>query len=81
VPNPDVAWNNHADPTEDSGWRRFTASLPMRTALLAVAAVWMLGAVWSFTEQSAFAGNKGFSYPHLLPLVIDGFAVAMAGVA
>ena len=62
-------------------WRRFTASLPMRTALLAVAAVWLLGAVWSFTEQSAFAANKGFSYPHLLPLVIDGFAVAMAGVA
>lgn len=80
MPNPDVACNR-ADPSEDSGWRRFTASLPMRTALLAVAAVWMLGAVWSFTEQSAFAGNKGFSYPHLLPLVIDGFAVAMAGVA
>jgi hypothetical protein len=80
VPNPDVAWNR-AEPLEDSGWRRFTASLPMRTALLGVAAVWLLGAVWSFTEQSAFAGNKGFSYPHLLPLVIDGFAVAMAGVA
>jgi len=96
VPNPDVAWNqaewnqaewnqqaepNQAGSPGDGRWRRFTASLPMRTALLAVAAVWLLGAVWSFTEQSAFAGNKGFSYPHLLPLVIDGFAVAMAGVA
>lgn len=80
MPKPDVAWNR-AEPSEDGRWRRFTASLPMRTALLAVATVWLLGAVWSFTEQSAFAGNKGFSYPHLLPLVIDGFAVAMAGVA
>lgn len=66
---------------EDSRWRRLVAALPMRTALLAVAAVWLLGAVWSYTEQSAFAGNKGFSYPHLLPLVIDGFAVSMAGVS
>jgi hypothetical protein len=61
--------------------RQFTASLPMRTALLAVATVWFLGAVWSYTEQSAFAANKGFAFPHLLPLVIDGFAIAMAGVA
>lgn len=86
MPNPDATWNRAdagvpSDPYGGSRWRRFTASLPMRTALVAVAAVWLLGAVWSFTEQSAFAGNKGFSYPHLLPLVIDGFAVAMAGVA
>jgi hypothetical protein len=53
----------------------------MRTALLAVATVWVLGCVWSYQEQSAFAASKGFTFPHLLPLVIDGFAVSMAGVA
>jgi hypothetical protein len=53
----------------------------MRTALLAVSTVWILGCVWSYQEQSAFAASKGFTFPHLLPLVIDGFAVSMAGVA
>ena len=43
--------------------------------------MWAFGAVWSFTEQSAFARAKGFSDPALLPLVLDGLAVAMAGVA
>jgi hypothetical protein len=43
-----------------------------------VAAVWALGAWWSFTEQRAFAHAKGFSDPSLLPMVIDGFAVAVA---
>ena len=62
-------------------WSRFTAALPMRTALLAVAAVWLLGCVWSYHEQAAFAAANGFGFPHLLPLVIDGFAVSMAGVA
>lgn len=62
-------------------WRRFTVALPMRTALGAVGVVWALGCVWSFQEQSTFAASKGFVFPHLLPLVIDGFAVAMAGVA
>jgi hypothetical protein len=68
--------------TNNSGaWRRFVAGLPMRTALFAVAVVWLLGCVWSYQEQSAFAADKGFGFPHLLPLVIDGFAVSMAGVA
>ncbi|HEY1971851.1 MAG TPA: DUF2637 domain-containing protein [Pseudonocardia sp.] len=62
-------------------WRHFVARLPMRTALTAVAVVWLLGCVWSFQEQSAFAAAKGFAFPHLLPLVIDGFAVSMAGVS
>jgi len=61
--------------------RRITAGLPMYTALFAVAVVWVLGCVWSYQEQSAFALSKGFAFPHLLPLVIDGFAVSMAGVA
>jgi hypothetical protein len=61
--------------------RRITAGLPMYTALFAVAVVWVLGCVWSYQEQSAFAADKGFAFPHLLPLVIDGFAVSMAGVA
>ncbi len=53
----------------------------MRTALIAVGVVWVLGCVWSYQEQSEFAASKGFSFPHLLPLVIDGFAVSMAGVS
>jgi hypothetical protein len=65
-------------PSSRRDWR---AALPMHTALIAVAAVWLLGCVWSFQEQSAFAVSKGFAFPHLLPLVIDGFAVSMAGVS
>jgi hypothetical protein len=53
----------------------------MHTSLLAVGLVWLLGCAWSFQEQSAFAAAKGFTFPHLLPLVIDGFAVSMAGVS
>jgi hypothetical protein len=53
----------------------------MRIALLAVSTVWVLGCIWSYQEQSAFAASKGFTFPHLLPLVIDGFAVSMAGVS
>jgi hypothetical protein len=70
-----------APSTGENRWRRFGASLPMRTALVAVGTVWILGCVWSYQEQSAFATSKGFTFPHLLPLVIDGFAVSMAGVA
>ena len=62
-------------------WRRVCAALPIRLALATVAAVWLLGCVWSFQEQSQFAAAKGFELPHLLPLVIDGFAVSMATVA
>lgn len=57
------------------------ARLPMGLALTMVAAVWVLGCVWSFTEQTAFARAKAFSDPELLPLVIDGLAAAMGGVA
>jgi hypothetical protein len=64
-----------------SPWKRFTAALPMRTALTGVALVWLLGCVWSFEEQTNFAAAKGFTLPWLLPLVIDGLAAAMAGVA
>jgi hypothetical protein len=53
----------------------------MGAALLAVAAVWTLGCVWSFTEQTRFAASTGFRLPWLLPLVLDGMAVGMAGVA
>ena len=62
-------------------WRRFCAALPMRTSLVAVATVWLLGCVWSYQEQSALAASRSFVFPHLLPLVIDGFAVSMAGVS
>lgn len=71
-----------ADHLDEGGrWRRFVATLPMRTALVAVGVVWLLGCVWSFQEQSGFAASKGFTFPHLLPLVIDGFAISMAGVS
>jgi hypothetical protein len=53
----------------------------MRTALTGVGVVWLLGCVWSFEEQTNFAAAKGFTLPWLLPLVIDGLAAAMAGVA
>jgi hypothetical protein len=53
----------------------------MRTSLVAVGVVWLLGCVWSYQEQSAFAASHGFTFPHLLPLVIDGFAASMAGVS
>lgn len=72
----------HLVPREQVGrWRRFAAALPMRTSLVAVGVVWLLGCAWSFQEQTAFATSKGFAFPHLLPLVIDGFAVSMAGVS
>lgn len=65
--------------------RRFGAKLaerlPMGLALSTVTGVWLLGCVWSFTEQTAFARAKGFADPELLPLVIDGLAVSMAAVA
>lgn len=63
------------------GLARVVSRMPMGIALGAVAAVWVLGCVWSFTEQTGFATAKGFSDPMLLPLVIDGLAAAMGGVA
>lgn len=70
-----------AEHVGQSVWHRVVEGLPMRTSLLAVGAVWVLGCAWSFQEQSAFAASRGFAFPHLLPLVIDGFAVAAAGVS
>jgi hypothetical protein len=61
--------------------RRFVAAIPLRTALLATAAVWVMGCVWSFREQTLFAQAKGFHLPWLLPAVIDGLAIALACVA
>jgi hypothetical protein len=55
--------------------------LPTVLALLVVAAVWVLGCVWSFTEQTAFARSHQFAVPELLPLILDGMATALAGVA
>ncbi len=62
-------------------WQRFVAALPLRFALLATAAVWAMGCVWSFREQALFAQVKGFHLPWLLPAVIDGLAIALACVA
>ena len=60
---------------------KVVSRLPMSVALSTVAAVWLLGCVWSFTEQTAFAKAKSFADPTLLPLVIDGLAASMAAVA
>ncbi len=71
-----------ASSTKQAGrWRRFVAAIPMRFALLATGAVWAMGCVWSFREQSLFAQTKGFHLPWLLPAVIDGLAIALGCVA
>jgi hypothetical protein len=60
---------------------RIVAYLPLSLALVAVGLVWLGGAVWSLEEQTAFARSLGFALPVLLPLVLDGMAIAMAAVA
>lgn len=67
--------------TQRRDWAAIRAQVPITLALLVVAAVWGVGAWWSFTEQAAFAAAKNFADPALLPLVIDGFAIATACVA
>src|SRR5256714_15537440 len=62
-------------------WQRFLVAMPLRFALMATAAVWAMGCVWSFREQALFAQAKGFHLPWLLPAVIDGLAIALACVA
>ncbi|MEV6801314.1 DUF2637 domain-containing protein [Micromonospora rifamycinica] len=61
--------------------QRAAASLPIGIALTLIAAVWVCGAVWSFEEQTRLADALGFETPELLPLTLDGMAVAMAAVA
>ncbi|MFI6266176.1 DUF2637 domain-containing protein [Micromonospora sp. NPDC051006] len=69
-------------PTPPQTWRQRVASaLPIGMALTLIAGVWVAGAVWSFEEQTRFADSLGFDLPELLPLVLDGMAVAMAAVA
>ena len=57
------------------------AALPVVVGLVLTAAVWAAGAVWSFSEQRDFAAARGFDTPALLPLTIDGLALALAVVA
>lgn len=64
-----------------SAWRKFVHALPLGLALAGVTAVWCGGAVWSFEEQARLAGRLLFAVPQLLPLVLDGLAVSLAGVA
>lgn len=66
---------------QTSWWRRHAGQIPLYLALTAVGLVWLGGAVWSFEEQTGFARTKGFEIPWLLPLVLDGMAIAMAAVA
>ncbi|MDM4722730.1 DUF2637 domain-containing protein [Micromonospora sp. WMMA1363] len=60
------------------GWETY---VPVAIALLLIAGVWLAGAVWSFEEQTHYAKANGFTTPELLPLVLDGMAVAMAAVS
>jgi hypothetical protein len=53
----------------------------MALGLVMVTGVWLSGAVWSFEEQTAFAASAGFLVPWLLPLTLDGLALALASVA
>jgi hypothetical protein len=50
-------------------------------ALIMVSGVWIAGALWSFEEQTAFAAAADFRVPCLLPLTLDGLALALAAVA
>lgn len=74
-----TATEAHTAPT--TRWQRIAAALPIAVALVLIGAVWAAGAVWSFEEQTAFAKDARFHVPELLPLVLDGMAVAMAAVA
>lgn len=67
--------------TGQSRWQRFVRTVPLSLALIAVAGVWLAGCVWSFEEQTAFAADKAFVIPELLPLVLDGLAISLAAVA
>lgn len=68
-------------PAPNSERRTVMAAMPLTLALFAIAAVWVAGCIWSFREQAEFAAAKGFTEPWLLPLILDGLAIAMAGVA
>lgn len=54
---------------------------PMTVSLGAVAIVWIGGAVFNFSEQARYAETSGFELPFLLPLLLDGLAIALAAVA
>jgi hypothetical protein len=60
---------------------RYRIGWTLVVALVLIAGVWVGGAIWSFAEQTAYARFKHFEIPELLPLVIDGLAIAMAAVA
>lgn len=64
-----------------SARRSWLKHLPIGIALALIAGVWLAGAVWSFEEQTHYAKANGFTTPQLLPLVLDGMAVAMAAVS
>ncbi len=53
----------------------------MIVALGAVFIVWCGGAIFNFSEQSRYAEVSGFELPFLLPLLLDGLAIALASVA
>lgn len=61
--------------------RRFVNALPLGVALFCIALVAVGGWVWSFEEQTRWARTLNFQIPELLPLVLDGLALSLAGVA
>ncbi|MFC6017825.1 DUF2637 domain-containing protein [Plantactinospora solaniradicis] len=79
TPGPDQTGQGNQTPR--TRWQRFAAGLPTGLALLLIGLVWLAGAVWSFEEQTQFAKSRHFQTPELLPLVLDGMAIAMAAVA
>lgn len=75
------AEQNRAPEQSGAAERSALLPLPLALALACVALVWLGGCAWSFREQSDFALSKGFLIPWLLPLVIDGLAIALAAVS
>jgi hypothetical protein len=54
---------------------------PLNVALVAIAGVWLAGCTWSYREQTRFATAQAFAHPALLPLIVDGLAIACAAIA
>lgn len=76
-PDRSEAWSEPQSGPQHTGPVRW----PVWLAMPLIFGVFVAGAVWSFREQTALARSAGFHVPELLPLVIDGFAAAMAAVA
>lgn len=67
--------------TRDRATRDRVISPVMALALCGVLTVVVAGDVWSFREQTDLARELAFDVPWLLPVVLDGLALALAAVS